>query len=240
MVGFGSNFGAYQNETFNETHPPPFTRLTALMLLAALAGPVWAQVDQTVLGGVTGPDACPTGITQQRSTILRAGNLTKDAAQISYSQLTLSALNSYYSRSSASTTVFIQLHENGVSRKGNGLLDSVTSSEPLPAGSRAFRGLKQNTRYTASLHRGTLAPFARICFRTAADLEIPFGSGRGGDGPGDSWSSGCYAFSKDRNQILACFCGARNSSGQWRWNDGDGYEYMMDAAWRNRVGCTTN
>ncbi len=210
------------------------------MLLAALAGPVWAQVDQTVLGGVTGPDACPTGITQQRSTILRAGNLTKDEAQISYNQITLSALNSYYSRSSVSTTVFIQLHENGVSRKGNGLLDSVTSSDPLPAGSRAFRGLKQNTRYTASLHRGTLAPFARICFKTAADLEIPFASGRA-VGLGDSWSSGCYAFSKDRNQILACFCGARNSSGSWARTDAeDGYEYMMDAAWRTKVGCTTN
>ncbi len=201
--------------------------------------PASAQVSQSNILGSSGAGACPPGIAEQRSNILRAGNLTKDAAQISYDQITLSELNRYHSLNNLAGTVFIRLHENGASRKEQGLLGVVTST--LPAGSRTFRDLKQNTRYTASLHLGTLASFARICFRTAADLEIPFGSGRGGDGPGDPWSSGCYAFSRDRNQILACFCGARNSSGQWAWTDAeDGYEYMMDAAWRTRVGCSTN
>ncbi len=111
----------------------------------------------------------------------------------------------------------------------------------ITARTRDFTGLKQNTRYTAVVHAGNAgSPFARLCFRTAADLEIPFGSGRA-VGPGDSWSSGCYAFSKDRDQINACLCGARNASGQWAWTDSqDGYEYIRDAAWRTRVGCSTN
>ncbi len=111
---------------------------------------------------------------------------------------------------------------------------------PVPVGVHTFSGLKQNTRYTAVLHVGDSSnAFIRSCFRTAADLEIPFGSGRAVTG--DGWSSGCFAFSRDRNQIRACLCGARNASGQWEWTDSeDGYEYIMDAAWRTSVGCTTN
>ncbi len=118
---------------------------------------------------------------------------------------------------------------------------------PLVAGTRVFTGLKQNTRYVAALYTSRIInswrnsnAFARICFRTAADLEIPFGSGRA-VGPGDSWSSGCFAFSKDPNQIRACLCGARNSSGRWARTDAeDGYEYIRDATWRTSVGCTTS
>ncbi len=139
----------------------------------------------------------------------------------------------------------------GVRESGGSISKTRKIGEPsfgfsLSPSATTFTGLKQNTPHVAVLYTtagggSSSNPISRICFRTAADLEIPFGSGRGGDGPGDSWSSGCYAFSKDRNQILACFCGARNSSGQWAWTDSeDGYEYMMDAAWRNRVGCTTN
>ncbi len=118
-------------------------------------------------------------------------------------------------------------------------------SPSIAAKTHNIAGLKQNRAYVTVLSAGNPDPknrtFARLCFRTAADLEIPLGSGRGDAGPGDSFSSGCYAFSKDPNQIRACFCGARNSSGSWARTDAeDGYEYMLGAAWRQNVGCTTN
>ncbi len=104
---------------------------------------------------------------------------------------------------------------------------------------KTFATLKAGTRYTAVISLGSNVAenvLARSCFRTAPDLEIPLGSGRG-----DSWSSGCYAFSKDPNQIRACFCGARNASGSWARTDAeDGYEYIRDATWRQNVGCVTN
>ncbi len=106
-----------------------------------------------------------------------------------------------------------------------------------------FTNLKKGTRYIAAISVGTDATLnivSKVCFKTEPDLEITFGSGRA-VGPGDSWSSGCFAFSKDRNQIQACLCGARNSSGSWARTDSeDGYEYIRDATWRQSVGCTTN
>ena len=175
---------------------------------------------------------------------LVAGSLTKNAVQLSTRTVNIQNVRVRIPGTNAlqSANVYLSVLENGSKEAIRQTLGTAAVGTDVAADPKTFSNLKQNTRYTAVTHIGDVTKIiSRFCFKTAADLEIPLGSGRGGDGPGDSWSSGCYAFSKDRNQILACFCGARNSSGSWARTDAeDGYEYMMDAAWRNRVGCTTN
>ncbi len=141
-----------------------------------------------------------------------------------------------------SATVYLSVLENGSTEVRRQTLGTAEAGMDVVADPKTFSTLKQNTRCTTVTHIGDVTSvISRFCFKTAADLEIPFGSGRGGDGPGDSWSSGCYAFSKNRNEINACLCGARNSDGSWARTDAeDGYEYIRDAAWRTSVGCTTN
>ncbi len=59
-------------------------------------------------------------------------------------------------------------------------------------------------------------------------------------------ATGCFAIGGVRlgggtGAVQACQCGARNSSGQWaRTDSADGYEYILPAARRTELGCTTN
>ncbi len=209
-----------------------------------------SQVDWSILGG-TGAGTCTSLQEARAGRLTVSAGPTKYSIGISWPERSIEALLTGLGFSiGTGFPVFLAVLENqpSPSLANNRNLGTVTSTNPLAAGSHTFTGLKQNTPYVAVLYTTRLFnswksnnALARLCFKTAADLEIPLGSGRGGDGPGDSWSSGCYAFSKDPNQIRACFCGARNSSGSWARTDAeDGYEYMLDAAWRQNVGCTTN
>ncbi len=202
-----------------------------------------AQVDYSFIDGASGTSACPSGQAIRSGISLVDGSLTTNAVQLSTWTVSIQSVRLIPgARELQSATVYLSVLENGSTEVSRQTLGTVEVGTDVVAAPKTFGNLKQNMQYTAVTHIGDVTSvISRFCFKTAADLEIPFGSGRGGDGPGDSWSSGCYAFSKDPNQIRACFCGARNSSGSWARTDAeDGYEYMMDATWRTRVGCTTN
>ncbi len=214
--------------------------------MLALPAPVLAQVDWSILNGTKGPDTCPPGQSERSPNVLLVGiPLTSTSVAV-----TLGNVNPVFFQgiSSSASNVYVSVLEDGKIRVGPSSNNYQVGKKNTAIASRniSIDGLKKGVRYTVVLHVGSNPTIianqaARACFKTEPDLEIPLGSGRGGDGPGDSWSSGCYAFSKDPNQIRACFCGARNSSGSWARTDAeDGYEYMMDAAWRQNVGCTTN
>ncbi len=202
-----------------------------------------SQVDWSILGD-TGSSACPSGQSIRNGISLVGGTLTKNAVQLSIWTTSIQTVQLHIpgARELQSATVYLSVLENGRKEASRQTLGTVEVGTDLQGSDKTFSNLKQNTRYTAVTHIGDVTNVvSRFCFKTPADLEIPLGSGRGGDGPGDPFSSGCYAFSKDPNQIRACFCGARNSSGSWARTDAeDGYEYMLDAAWRQNVGCTTN
>ncbi len=193
--------------------------------------------------GKTGADACPSGHDIRAGIQIISGTLEKNKVQLSTSPVDIGSVQNIPGSSALqSATVYLSVLENGMKEAGRQTLGIAAVGRDVMINLKTFENLRQNMRYTAVTHIGdTTKIISRACFKTAADLEIPLGSGRGGAGPGDSFSSGCYAFSKDPNQIRACFCGARNSSGSWARTDAeDGYEYMMDAAWRQNVGCTTN
>ncbi len=208
-----------------------------------LAVPTMAQVDWSILGD-TGSSACPSGQNELNATIATAGSLKKDSVQISTIRLTSATVGNYIGGNiGGGRTIYLDVKRPNGQRVGDRTTLGnvrVLPAETVVAKTTTVSSLTPNTPYIVEV-RAANTLIGRSCFRTAFDLEIPLGSGRGGDGPGDSWSSGCYAFSKDVNQIRACFCGARNSSGSWARTDAeDGYEYMMDTTWRQNVGCTTN
>ena len=92
---------------------------------------------------------------------------------------------------------------------------------------------------------GGASNIASSCFQMGPSLNY-------GQQPGFNLGSdplgatGCFAIGGVRlgggmNAVRACQCGARNSSGQWaRTDSADGYEYMLPAARRTELGCTTN
>ncbi len=200
-----------------------------------------AQVDYSFIDGASGASTCPPGQTIRNGISLVDGSLTKNAVRLSYSQVNFQNIRVLIPGASTlqSATVYLSVLENGREEASRQTLGTASTGTDTTGGAKTFSNLKQNKQYTAVTHIGDVTKIiSRFCFRTAADLEIPFMSGRAIDG---SWSSGCFAFSKDRNQINACLCGARNSSGQWARTDSeDGYEYITDATWRQSVGCTTN
>ncbi len=203
-----------------------------------------AQVDWSILGD-TGSSSCPSGQSELNATIatVRAGSGKGDSVQISTTALTYASVGTYVgSDIGGGRTIYLQVKgPNGRPVGSRTLLGAVRilPAESVAAQSTTVSSLIPNTSYTVEVTAARTL-IGKSCFRTGFDLEIPFGSGRA-VGPGDSWSSGCFAFSKDQNQIRACLCGARNSSGQWAHTDSeDGYEYIRDATWRSQVGCTTN
>jgi len=61
----------------------------------------------------------------------------------------------------------------------------------------------------------------------------------------DMGAGGCFAIGGvvpggTDAQMQACRSGARNASGDWLRDSGDGHEYILPAAERARLGCTTN
>ncbi len=227
--------------------PPPLAKLAIFSLLAmllALPAPVMAQVDWSILNGTKGMNTCPQGQTETRTGLIMVpDSFSSSSTQLSTASMQSAFFTNIFPGRVLNANVYLSLLEDGKTRIGSPK-NLGSRSVGVPQQNTTFTNLKKATRYTAVISVGsdfTANIVSKACFKTEPDLEIPHGSGRGGDGPGDSWSSGCYAFSKDRNQINACLCGARNSSGQWARTDSeDGYEYIRDAAWRNRVGCTTN
>ncbi len=212
-----------------------------------LAAPAMAQVDWSILGD-TGSSACPSGTSEMNPAIATfgAGALKKDSVRISTRVLTALSVQGYVgSAIGGGRTIYLQVKgPNGEKVGDRKTLGSVrfTPAQSVLAQTTTVKNLKLNTSYIVEV-RAVNDVIGRSCFRTMPyDLEIPFGSGRGGAGPGDSWSGGCYAFSKDRAKVLACMCGARNSSGSWAHTDAEaGYEYIIsDADWRSSVGCSTN
>jgi len=77
----------------------------------------------------------------------------------------------------------------------------------------------------------------RVCFRTAPP-DSAFNKALGDYGS-DNWGNtshagGCLAFGGTDDQVLACLCGARNSSSRWRQTNGDGYSWIIsNTTWRN-------
>ena len=128
-------------------------------------------------------------------------------------------------------------------------IGTVTADTPLAPFTRTYTGLQSNARHAVDLIAGGNVNnvLATTCFRTGetpADMSRPLG--HHDDINHGDWASGCFAFAdrkgpNHRKKVTACFCGARNSSGDWAQTDSaDGYEYMKDATWRSQVGCTTN
>ena len=169
------------------------------------------------IDGASGSSTCPPGQGTRAGIDLVDGSLTKNAVQLFIPGA--SALQS--------ATVYLSVLENGSEEVNRRTLGTAVAGTDTKAALKTFSNLKQNTRYTAVTHIGDVTKIiSRFCFKTAADLEIRFGSGRA-VGPGDSWSSGCFAFSSDRNHIQACLSGARNSSGSWARTDAeDGYDTL--------------
>ncbi len=220
-------------------------RAAALVALLTLPVPVMAQVDWSILDGTTGSTTCPEGQTERRPSLLIFGTPDASSVQVTTASIAPGFIPGQgFTGNNLRLSVYLSVVENGQTRVGSPVQLASSSLSDIAQQTRTLNNLKAGTRYTAVISLGTNVAenvLARSCFRTAPDLEIPLGSGRGGAGPGDSWSSGCYAFSKDPNQIRACLCGARNADGNWARTDAeDGYEYIRDAAWRQNVGCVTN
>ncbi len=143
--------------------------------------------------------------------------------------------------------VYVSVVENGQTRVGSPARLAFNSISNIAQQDTSFTDLKAGTRYTAVISLGSDFSenvLARFCFKTEPDLSRPLG--HYGDINHSGQAGGCYAFAdlsgpSNRRKVQACLCGARNSSGQWaRTDSGDGYSYIMDAGWRQSVGCTTN
>jgi len=116
---------------------------------------------------------------------------------------------------------------------------------------RSRSPLTPNTKYVLSVHADANAfnnasrpnPTrigARICFKTGPS-ESQMSRPNTTPFPGGGAAGGCFGFGDTPAQVRACFCGARNASGQWAQDDsGDGYNYLVNAATRTQFGCTTN
>jgi len=128
---------------------------------------------------------------------------------------------------------------NASSRTGPNKLDATISSAAttnIESGRRfTFSGLKQNTHYVARLFNGSTV-VARHCFRTAVSPGA-MSRALGYHADIGRHASGCFAFGGTPEQVQACLCGARNSSGTWRATNGDGYDWQISAAERTRLGC---
>ncbi len=213
-------------------------------LLALSAAPAKAQVDWSIIQGTSNQAACPNGKTQStnRGTAfdVEDNSVTVSEVRIRTTTFTLSYLrNALRNQGLPSVGVAIDLIENGGGKRTITLGTAMTGTD-VAGTTTPISNLKAGTSYAVELKLNGRTSFTD-CFRTAPDLNIPFGSGRA-VGPGDSWSSGCFAFGGTRQQILACLCGARNSSGQWARTDSeDGYNHIIpDSTWRTSVGCQTN
>ncbi len=218
--------------------------LSAIVLHAA---PTMTQVDWSWLGD-TGSSTCPDGQSELVPTIASTTNIGPDSVRIYTRTMSLAflrdRLNNQALLNIQARLSVMEVGSTEVSGRRTLGRAIAVPSESVPQKTENFGNLKLGTRYPPVIHTGNpsnpASVIARLCFRTGADPNIPFGSGRS-VGPGDPWSSGYFALGGMRQQVTACLCGARNSSGQWARTDSeDGYSYIMDATWRQNVGCSTN
>ena len=236
--------------------PPPLAKLTTLIasLLVALtlAAPATAQVDYTPIGGKMGPGACPSGVSQMhtnRFTVTRP-EPGATSVEIKGNQYLLSWLRIVTSKPlNTSFTLRLEVNDGRGNTIANNSLGTATADNAIQRQTITVPNLKPGESYSASLWTttggGGSRNLSRICFQMGPSLNY-------GQQPGFNLGSdplgatGCFAIGGVRlgggvNAVRACQCGARNSSGQWaRTDSADGYEYILPAARRTELGCTTN
>ncbi len=242
-------------------HPPPpngiRTRRAAASLiavLALLAAPATAQVDwATVFDGEAGQVHCPPGKTHHTGISFRTqpGTVKADRADVRIgSTLDLANIKTFIPALATQTSipVSIRVYQGNTSRAVD-MIGTITADTPLAPVTRTFTGLQSNARHAADLVAGNNVNnvILTTCFRTGetpADMSRPLG--HHDDINHGDWASGCFAFAdrkgpNHRKKVIACFCGARNSSGDWaRTDSADGFTYMLPDARRTELGCTTN
>ena len=236
--------------------PPPLAKLTTLIasLLAALAlaVPATAQVDYTPIRGKMGNGFCPSGESQSqtgRFTVTRP-EPGKTSVEIEGHQYLLSWLRLATSRPlNTSFTLRLEVNDGSGNRIATHNLGTATADNGVQRQTITVPNLKPGESYSASLWTtvggGGSANLSRICFQMGPSLN--YGQQPGFNlGTDPLGATGCFAIGGVRqgggmNAIRACQCGARNSSGQWaRTDSADGYEYILPAARRTDLGCTTN
>jgi len=76
----------------------------------------------------------------------------------------------------------------------------------------------------------------------APDLNTPFEGDGSIGGTNGRFAIGGVRWGGGDTAVSACLCGARHAtSGKWARTDADtGYKYILSAAERTRLGCTTN
>ncbi len=196
---------------------------------------------------------CPPGKTHDISGGFRtrSGTLKADRAtvQTNYS-ISLTNIRPIIPALAAQTSIPISIRVyQGNTNRAFESIGTVTADTPLAPVTRTFTGLQSNVRHAVDLVAGSNVNnvLATTCFRTG---ETPADMSRPLDYHDDinhgDWASGCFAFAdrkgpNHRKKVIACFCGARNSSGDWaRTDSADGFTYMLPDARRTELGCTTN
>ncbi len=208
-----------------------------------------AQLDWSTLSAKTGSSACPLGVTEKRQTLISIDSIEPGARSVTLSNAALSQASlrthtGYPAIFFFNVTVSLIGPDGLVGPRGIGSTDGTT----VVAQKRVtFANLKPGARYSARLNgvpsgRPAVA-FAIACFQMPPDLNTHVSTNLGTNPLG---ASGCFAIGGVRwgggnAAIQACLCGARNGAGKWaRTNAGDGYNYILKAAERTRLGCTTN
>jgi len=199
-------------------------------------------VNCTPLSGTMGQSVCPNGL-EKFTSVMRVedGTLTKDAVQLSTSELILPTIRTFAENNAINNFwTYLSMMENGVSEVGGRCTLGCAMSLPTQtvlAGAQSFSSPKQHTRYTAVIDGGnTGMPLVQPCLRAPIDPnrlvqwhdEVERDAG------------GCFAVDLTQAEERACLCRAHNLSGQWRRTDRDGCKYILDVVIRSRVGFTSS
>ncbi len=213
--------------------------------------PATAQVDYIPIRGKTGSSACPSGVSERQPGRLRVTRPEPGATAVTLNtfQLTRSWLRTVTSRSlNTSFPVSIRIYDDeGNIFRAESL--GTAANTPIAARATTIANLKPGESYHGDIWVGVggggSSNIARSCFQMGPRLD--YGQQEGFDlGSDPLGATGCFAIGGVRlgggeNAVRACQCGARNSSGQWaRTDSADGYEYILPAARRTALGCTTN
>ena len=191
--------------------PPPRTaRLTFLLLLAVLAGPLGAQTTTITSDGREGPTTCvniaEVDATNTPITALSTSSVTVTAPQVTWSQL-LAQLGDGQAPINALIAVNVFDVRTGASVGNSGTVASISSSSPTYTGGSVTRtGLTARTPYRVEVDvspaGGTGRIRARRCFMTGGTYTVNVGTNNG------ERNSGCFSISPlTRENILNCLCG---------------------------------
>ncbi len=206
-----------------EFTPPPLAKLATLLLLAALAWPVQAQL---VIPATTGADACTQGgLSEVRTATASVGSINTTSATLSTLEITNSQISDWRFSLTSNAALRVAVMENGGSSDliGDQSLGNVPLGGSLSAQNVNFSNLKKNTRYVAVVYTtqfgsNASSPYTRLCFKTRgeftnAEQNLFF--------DGFEWQpnltrydrTGCYAVASTRQDIRDCYCnGTRNGT----------------------------